>query len=160
MLEHWFWVPEVLRAVCCHYSYMSPAHAEAWEAGERHAKGVEHGPVQRPPREIPEALLRAVVRSRFVDAELAELRQLHFAVFDMVVHSPKDREEVLGMDFAALYNRLRTEILLIPGPEGEKEEGKEDGEMMNWRWGMGHARFGHMFGYAGAYDAGYYGYLL
>ena len=153
MLENWFWLPEVLRTVCCHYSYMSAEYKAAWE-DEQRKMGLQEGKeIKQPPRSIPEDLLKALVESRFVGDNLAELRQMHFAMFDMAVHSPESREETLGMDFAVVYNKLRTEILLIPGPEDDNAE-------VGYHWGNGHARFGHMFGYAGAHDAGYYDYLM
>ena len=58
-------------------------------------------------------------------------------MFDMAVHEPKTHEELEQTDCTALYNRLRTEITCLDGPEvlGMGDD-----------WGHGQATFGHLIG--------------
>ncbi|RKF79802.1 Saccharolysin [Golovinomyces cichoracearum] len=120
MLENWCWTDSQLKALSSHYLN-----------GEK----------------IPDDLIEKLVRVRNVNGALFNLRQLHFGIYDMTIHTPKDHEEVNAFKFSELYNQLRTQISGIKGPEdlGMKSD-----------WGNGQATFGHLMG---GYDAGYYGYL-
>ncbi|KAL2760251.1 hypothetical protein ACRALDRAFT_1046528 [Sodiomyces alcalophilus JCM 7366] len=120
MLENWCWTPSVLKSLSNHY-----------ESGEK----------------IPDDLIEKLLSTKHVNSALFNLRQLHFGIFDMTIHSPKSHEEAKAFEFSKLYNELRSQICGIKGPEvqGEKPD-----------WGNGQACFGHLIG---GYDAGYYGYL-
>ncbi|CZR62648.1 related to metalloproteinase [Phialocephala subalpina] len=120
MLENWCWTPSQLKSLSKHY-----------ETGEK----------------IPDDLIEKQISVKHVNAALFNLRQLHFGLFDMTVHTPKTHEEIENMKISELYNELRTEICGIKGPEASGL--KSD-------WGNGQATFGHLIG---GYDAGYYGYL-
>ncbi|SPN98406.1 related to metalloproteinase [Cephalotrichum gorgonifer] len=121
MLENWCWTPSVLKALSNQY-----------ETGEK----------------IPDDLIEKLIATKHVNGALFNLRQLHFGIFDMTVHTPKSHEQLKEMDIPGLYNGLRAEICGLKGPEafGEKSN-----------WGNGQATFGHLMG---GYDAGYYGYLF
>ncbi|KAI1334447.1 peptidase family M3 [Xylariaceae sp. FL0016] len=120
MLENWCWTPSQLRSLSNHY-----------ESGEK----------------IPDDLIEKLISTKHVNDALFNLRQLHFGIFDMTVHSPKSHEELEKLDASELYNSLRTEIAGLKGPEALGQGST---------WGHGQATFGHLIG---GYDAGYYGYL-
>lgn len=120
MLENWCWTPGPLKSLSRHY-----------ETGEK----------------IPDDLIKKLVATKHVNDALFNLRQLHFGLFDMTVHTPKTHADLEAMDVSKVYNELRVEIAGIKGPEAR---GKPS------TWGNGQATFGHLIG---GYDAGYYGYL-
>ncbi|KAI1379488.1 Metalloprotease [Hypoxylon crocopeplum] len=120
MLENWCWSPSELKTLSKHY-----------ETGEK----------------IPDDLIEKQISTKHVNDALFNLRQLHFGIFDMTVHSPATHEELEKLDPGALYNSLRAEIAGLKGPEALGEPST---------WGNGQATFGHLMG---GYDAGYYGYL-
>ncbi|KAK4188731.1 Saccharolysin [Podospora australis] len=120
MLENWCWTPSQLKSLSSHY-----------KTGES----------------IPDDLVKKLIATKHVNDALFNLRQLHFGLFDMTVHTPKSHEELEKLEVSDLYNKLRTEISQIKGPEAQGEPNT---------WGNGQATFGHLIG---GYDAGYYGYL-
>jgi metallopeptidase MepB len=142
MLENWCWTPSQLRALSGHY--------------ENGAK-------------IPDDLINKLVSTKHVNDALFNLRQLHFGLFDMTVHTPQSHEEAESMDISKLYNELRVEIAGMKGPEAQGEpryvippsldypaaRTVQTNELSS-TWGNGQATFGHLIG---GYDAGYYGYL-
>jgi metallopeptidase MepB len=139
MLENWCWTPSQLKSLSKHYSYLSSDYKAAFDA--------EHGNAAQPPETIPEELIQSIIKTKHVNDALFNLRQLHFGIFDMTVHSPADHEAIKKMKISEVYNQLRKEISKLDGPEVLGE---------SWEWGHGQATFGHLIG---GYDAGYYGYL-
>ncbi|MCJ1314153.1 hypothetical protein MMC25_007833 [Agyrium rufum] len=140
MLENWCWTPSQLKSLSNHYSTLSDAYLASWK--ESAPQGQE-----TPSKQLPDDLISSLVATRHVNGALFNLRQLHFGIFDMAVHEPASHDVVEKMDMSIEYNRLRSEIVPMDGPEA-------DGEPMDW--GHGQATFGHLMG---GYDAGYYGYL-
>ncbi|KAH7304424.1 peptidase family M3 [Stachybotrys elegans] len=120
MLENWCWTPGQLKFLSSHF-----------ETGDS----------------IPDDLIANLISTKHVNDALANLRQLHFGIFDMSVHSPESHDDLKKLDLSKTYNNLRAEISGLNGPESL-------GEPMDW--GNGQATFGHLIG---GYDAGYYGYL-
>lgn len=120
MLENWCWTPSQLKSLSKHY-----------ETGEP----------------IPDDLIDKQISVKHVNDALFNLRQLHFGIFDMTVHTPPSHDAATAFHLSSLYNDLRTQISGLKGPEalGMKSD-----------WGNGQATFGHLIG---GYDAGYYGYL-
>jgi metallopeptidase MepB len=90
MLENWCWTPSQLKSLSNHY-----------ESGEK----------------ITDDLIEKLIKTKHVNDALANLRQLHFGTFDMVVHTPKSHEEAKLMRISELYNDLRTQISGLNGPE-------------------------------------------
>lgn len=140
MLENWCWTPSQLKALSNHY-----------ETGEK----------------IPDELIEKQISTKHVNDALFNLRQLHFGIFDMTVHSPNTHEELENMDFSAIYNDLRTQIAGLDGPEALGEPRYVFFSNLVFQlshpltapqsnWGNGQSTFGHLIG---GYDAGYYGYL-
>ncbi|TVY12697.1 Saccharolysin [Lachnellula arida] len=120
MLENWCWTPSQLKSLSSHYV-----------TGEK----------------IPDDLIEKQISVKHVNDALFNLRQLHFGIFDMTVHTPKSHAEAEAFKLSELYNDLRTQIAGIKGPEALG---------LPSNWGSGQATFGHLIG---GYDAGYYGYL-
>ena len=106
MLEHWVWDGEVLGRFARHHQTGAP---------------------------LPEHLLDAMVRAKYVSSGIAALRQLFFSRLDFAYHSPGFDGDTTAK-LAELYA-----LSGFPYPEGTYFQG-------GW---------GHLFGY----DAGYYGYL-
>ena len=139
MLENWCWTPSQLKSLSHHYSYLSPEYLAAWEES---ASGAS-----RPSEQISDELIANLVKSKHVNGALFNLRQLHFGIFDMAVHEPESHSTLENTDISELYNKLRSEIVKIEGPEVLGQ---------GYGWAHGQATFGHLMG---GYDAGYYGYL-
>lgn len=112
ILEFWTWEPVQIKEISQHY-----------ETGEK----------------LDDALIDSLIRSKHVNDGLFYLRQVHFASFDLAVHSRT--EESPELDLQNLWNGMREEISLVGG----------DNEKM-----AGYAKFAHIMG---GYDSGYYGYL-
>lgn len=94
MLENWCWTPSQIKSLSGHF-----------ETGEK----------------IPDDLIQKLVATKNVNGALFNLRQLHFGIFDMAVHSPKSHEEAMELDPSKLYNELRTELVGFSGPEEQGE---------------------------------------
>ena len=139
MLENWCWTPSQLKALSCHYSTLSPEYLAEWQSVSSDE--------EKPSEKIPDEMIDNLVRTKHVNDALHNLRQLHFGIFDMTIHEPKSHEEIENVDLTVLYNKLRSEITALDGPETLGE---------GYDWGHGMATFGHLMG---GYDAGYYGYL-
>jgi metallopeptidase MepB len=140
MLERWCWLPERMKALSRHYSYLSPAYQEAWEA---QADGQA-----RPEEKIPEDMLAALMHTKRVYGAQFQLHNLALAMFDMQVHEPESRQALEEMGMGGLMGRLRAELT---GVEGFEAVGKAPD------WSTGYVVFPHMV--ASDYDAGMYGYL-
>ncbi|KAK3683064.1 metalloendopeptidase [Vermiconidia calcicola] len=140
MLENWCWTPSQLKSLSKHWSYLTPEYTQAWKEASKEGDS-------QPPKTMPEDLINSIVNTRHINDALFNLRQLHFGIFDMTVHTPSSHSAVESLDASSTYNRLRHEISKIDGPEALGE---------GYDWGHGQATFGHLIG---GYDAGYYGYL-
>lgn len=135
MLENWCWTPSQLRALSRHYSTLSPEYYDSWKeaSGSSSAK---------PEERIPDDLIHKLIKTKNLNGALFNLRQLHFGIFDMTIHEPRDHASLEAMDISETYNALRKDISKIEGPEVLGEGNK---------WGNGQATFGHLMG---GYDAG------
>ena len=85
---------------------------------------------------LPRALFDKMVAGRNFQSGLATLRQIEFALFDMLLHSEHDP----AADFMPLLQQVRSEVSVLPPPGFNR---------------MAHT-FSHVF--AGGYAAGYYSY--
>jgi metallopeptidase MepB len=90
MLENWCWTPSQLKNLSKHYV-----------TGEQ----------------IPDDLIAKQISTKNVNGALFNLRQLHFGIYDMIVHTPKSHEEAEAFKLSDLYNELRQEITGLKGPE-------------------------------------------
>lgn len=112
MLEFWTWNKNELTSLSKHY-----------KTGEK----------------IPSDLTNSLIATKHVNGALFALRQLHFGLFDMTVHTTNKPEE---LDLVKLWNGLRQEICLV-----------ENGHELS----KGYDSFGHIM--SDSYSAGYYGYM-
>lgn len=163
MLENWCWTPSQLKALSHHYSSLSPEYEAAWKEQPENKVSTT-----KPDEKLPDDLIENVIKTKHVNDALANLRQLHFGIFDMTVHEPKSHADIKDLKVSSLYNRLRKEIVGIDGPEvlGEGDDWGMYPVHPLWLYlnvlllitsiGHGQATFGHLMG---GYDAGYYGYL-
>lgn len=101
----------------------------------------------RPPEKIPDQLIATILSSS--PGPRHYLRQLFMYLFDMTVHQASGPEAIADMDIAKMWNDLRCSTCLLDNPS---ILGTAAGAC-----GHGYAHFQHLMG---AYDAGYYSYLL
>lgn len=112
MLENWCFKKNILSTISKHY-----------KTGES----------------LPDELIQRMQKAKDVNQGLSYLRQLHFALFDMKVHT--DYAGTNTSQLTNFWNSLRTQVAFLdPSPENPP----------------GEASFAHIMG---GYEAGYYGYL-
>lgn len=107
MLENWCWEKEPLKRMSSHYKDFTP---------------------------LPEDMLESLIKSRYANTGVFNLRQILLGTFDQTIHT---RAKV---DTASIMAELSQDILGIPATPGTNMA----------------ASFGHL---AGGYDAQYYGYM-
>eukprot|EP01114_Cavostelium_apophysatum_P016229 TRINITY_DN4565_c0_g1_i8.p1 TRINITY_DN4565_c0_g1~~TRINITY_DN4565_c0_g1_i8.p1 ORF type:complete len:854 (+),score=139.97 TRINITY_DN4565_c0_g1_i8:123-2684(+) len=118
MLENWCWNPDILRRLSGHYETSQP---------------------------MPDALIESLIKSRRVCEGLAKLRQIHYSLYDLVLHSnppfslDEDPQTNSGK-LSEMWINMRKETALIGAAPGSNVP----------------AAFMHL---AAGYDAGYYGYM-
>ncbi len=135
MLENWCWTPSQLKSLSRHYSSLSDEYLQAWKDASPDRK-------DKPDEKIPDDLIQKLIKTKNLNSGLFNLRQLHFGIFDMTIHEPKDHQALEEMQISELYNKLRKDISKIEGPEVLGQP---------YTWGNGQATFGHLMG---GYDAG------
>ena len=123
LLENWCWTPSQLKALSHHYSSISPEYEAAWR---EQANGQP-----KPDEKLPDELIKNLIKTKHVNGALANLRQLHFGIFDMKVHEPGSHAELEALKVTELYNSLRKEITQLDGPE-VLGEGSEWGKTLGY----------------------------
>ncbi|ODV62301.1 metalloendopeptidase [Ascoidea rubescens DSM 1968] len=113
MLEYWTWDKNILRNLSSHY-----------QTG----------------KQISDELLDDLIKTKHVNGAIFNLRQLHFGLFDMKLHTVES-SEVGKLDILHEWNQMREDISMI----------SNGGELTK-----GYGSFGHLLG---GYASGYYGYL-
>ncbi len=108
MLENFVWQPSILKQI-----------SSNWKTGQP----------------LPDNLIDALVRSRYVDDAYDYTGQIFYSEIDMAYHSSGPH-----VDTTALWDKLETQLMPLPAVEGIHPQ----------------AAFGHLMS---GYDAGYYGYL-
>ena len=151
MLENWIWVPEVLKDLGRHYSYISEQYSAFWKKG---AEGQPEKDVVGEDLEIkaeerlPDRLIEELVRTKTVNGAIDMLKQVHLASFDLAIHTPSSHDAAMEMDITKMWNTMREDIVGLSGPDGADGCGK---------WGIGQTGFPHIFR---KYDAGYFAYAM
>jgi Zn-dependent oligopeptidase len=108
MLENFVWQPAVLKQI-----------SSNWKTGQP----------------LPDDLISALIRSRYVNNAYGTTRQIMLAEIDMTYHTSGPH-----VDTTSVWNTLSAQLTPVATPEGIHPQ----------------ASFGHLMG---GYDAGYYGYL-
>ncbi|XWX01200.1 hypothetical protein V2A60_009226 [Cordyceps javanica] len=90
MLEHWCWVPHVLRTLSSHWDTKAP---------------------------ISDDLIANLVKTKNVNSSIFNLRQLIYSTFDMLIHGPESHEALEALDLAKVWNERRAEVSGVKGPE-------------------------------------------
>ncbi|KAJ5738646.1 thimet oligopeptidase, partial [Penicillium malachiteum] len=138
LLEYWCWVPECLRRLSCHYSYISPEYYSHWLSGQEQKNTVQ------PPRKFPLALAQNLGAAKQLNQGILTLRQVAFSKFDMQIHNPDAHDDIEAMDISGAYFSLLENTTGLGGPGN------------GYDWGHGHATTSH---YVWGQEACYYSYL-
>lgn len=131
LLENWIWVPDVLRRLGKHYSYLDEDYRTHYHRSQPAASTAAEAEEQ-----LPEHLASALARTKHVGAAHAMLHQVFLALFDLEAHSAAGGR----VDTTALWNRIKADVVGLPATGG-----------------FGQASFAHPFR---AYDAAYFTYAL
>lgn len=142
VIENWCWIPEQLKAMSKHYSYLSEDYLAAWKA--------QNEGQPQPPEQLPDDLIvRIVEPDRPKHNALHYLRQLSMCVFDMAVHQPSSHAEITELDIPATWDMLRRSVCQFDD-QAAVGHAKHAGH--------GYTTFQHLV--QDDYSAGYYSYLL
>ena len=109
MLENWCWTPSQLKSLSHHYSTLSPEYKAAWQ--EQAGKDAP-----QPEANLPDDLIENLIRTKHVNAALFNLRQLHFGMFDMKIHEPKDHAEAEAFKISEIYNQIGYDLTRLDTP--------------------------------------------
>jgi metallopeptidase MepB len=140
MLENWCWTPSVLKTLSRHFSYVSPKYFNSWNKGDQSKA--------QPPEKLADELIDSLIKARFSSVGLDAMAQLHLSIYDLEIHQLKSQEVAKSLELSKKFNAMRKVLTKMDGMEvlGEDDD-----------WGNYQAAWGHP---VGAYDAGYYSYLL
>jgi oligopeptidase A len=105
-----------------------------WDVLKRMTSHVESG------EPLPRALYDKMLAAKNYQSGLQTLRQIEFALFDMLLHSNAAPQTPEGADFLALLQQVRAEVSVLQPPAYSRTPNT----------------FSHIF--AGGYAAGYYSY--
>jgi metallopeptidase MepB len=146
MFEQFFWQEWHIMNVSLHYSHISSHHKELWRASlpedQRETKDL-------PPARLQDNVIAALVNTNLNRRNVRDqLKELFFATYDMLIHSPESHEKLERMNLTELFNKTKSEIYSLSG-----------GEVIGdgWEWGHGETVFRNVIN---GYDAGYYAYIL
>jgi metallopeptidase MepB len=142
MFEYFFWTPLHIKEVSHHYSYLSPNYEQTWRAENPEAQDL-------PPLQLPDDTVGKLLRLKHTNKPLSLLKNLHFSLYDMIVHTPASHEELSAMNFCEVFNKTRNDIMGLQGGEALGE---------GWEWAHFESLFRHING--GSYDVGYYAYVM
>lgn len=101
-----------------------------------------------PQQQIPDELVNSLVQVKHINEAIVQLSQISIGKFDMAVHEPASHAAVEEMNFPSMFNKIRSDIFPMDGPEVCGLSGE---------WGHPQTKLTRLMG---EYDAGYYGYLL
>ena len=145
MFEYFFWTARHIKEVSCHYAYLSIEYKESWLASG--TKTEEYGSL--PPQQLPDDMVESLLNLRYSDSPLAMLKDLHYATYDMIMHTPQSTKELNETNFCEVFNKTRNEITGLEGGEALGE---------GWEWAHFESIFRHVNG--GSYDVAYYAYMM
>lgn len=97
LLEFFCWLPQTLKLMSCHYSYLSEEYKQQWER-------MDPAAAKQPEKQIPDEMLSALIAAKNVNSAIWTARQVGLSIFDMKVHNPSSHEELEGLDIAKCIN--------------------------------------------------------
>lgn len=143
LMEQWAYIPEVLKRVSRHYSYISPAYADIWrktQGGDMNA--------QQPEETLPESQIESINNDKNAYSALSALKQVYYATYDMRINEADYvQNQINDLDMTTLFNQLKTNMTLT---EGAEAIGK------GWTSTHMQSTFTHIS--TSGYGVGYYGY--
>ncbi|ETS76207.1 hypothetical protein PFICI_11594 [Pestalotiopsis fici W106-1] len=145
MLEQFFWLESYIKDVSFHYSHIDSGMREVW------IKTLNEQERTNPPKvplQLSDEVVRSLAHTNQSRAVQDQLKELFFATYDMLVHTPASHAELETYNFTELFNKTRADIYKVPGGEALGE---------GWEWGHGQTVFRNIIN---RYDAGYYSYIL
>ncbi|KAK0384475.1 hypothetical protein NLU13_8561 [Sarocladium strictum] len=133
MLEHFCWLPEVLRSLSLHFTRVDKAFMDGWIK--------QHPGRELPSEKLPEGLLDVVMTRRAKGKVFKTLGIMVDVLFDLAVHNPSSRDALLQLNEVELYKDIyhRLKFRKLPDPS------------------YSHAQNGLL---VSGYDAGYYAYII
>ncbi|KAI1842107.1 hypothetical protein JX266_011640 [Neoarthrinium moseri] len=145
MLEQFFWVERHIKDVSFHYSHINSTMKNIWKAtlSDQHKTDLPENPVQ-----LNDDVVRSLAQTNQGRAVQSQLKELFFATYDMLVHTPGSHAELEMINLAELFNKTRSDIYKVRGGEALGE---------GWEWCHGQTVFRNILN---RYDAGYYSYIL
>lgn len=114
MLEQFFWVESHIKDISYHYSYISSSMMSAWMTSNGK---LEEQTLKPPPVQLDDNQAAALSRRNKNGNVRAQLNNLFFATYDLLIHSPASREELLRTNLTELFNKTRSSISGIHGGE-------------------------------------------
>jgi metallopeptidase MepB len=147
MLENWVWVPEVLKRLGRHYSYLSEPYREFWRLCKNPSNEKVEDVEVKVEETIPDRLIIDLIKSKSVNGAVEMLKQVRLALFDLAIHTPRDHGMAKEMDISSLWNDMREEIVGLASSDHDLGGSRSAGQ----------AGFPHIFR---KYDAGYFAYPL
>ncbi|KAJ5506684.1 Neurolysin/Thimet oligopeptidase N-terminal [Penicillium expansum] len=115
MLEQFFWIERHIKDISYHYSYISPSMMSAWMT--INGKSPDKKTPQIPPVQLDNDQAAALSQRNKGGNVRAQLSNLFFATYDMLIHSPASREELLRTNLTELFNKTRSSISGTHGGE-------------------------------------------
>ncbi|KAG6006985.1 hypothetical protein E4U21_006505 [Claviceps maximensis] len=137
LLEYWCWLPETLKMLSHHYSYVSEQYRNHWHRMNPQSS-------EQPQNEIPDDVVTTLVAAKKINVGIKTARQVALSLFDMKIHHPPSHRQLESMDIAKEYYDSLTRMSGLRGPA--------DGSTV----GNGHCTTPH---YIWGQEANYYSYL-
>jgi metallopeptidase MepB len=145
MLEQFFWMERHIKDVSFHYSHIDSSMKKMWRStlADQDESDVPEMPVQ-----LDDDLVRNLARTNQCKAVQDQLKEVFFATYDMLVHTPSSHAELEKLNLTELFNKTRSDVYKVRGGEASGE---------GWEWCHGQTIFRNILN---RYDAGYYSYIL
>jgi metallopeptidase MepB len=140
MFEKFLWTPRHMRECSLHYSHLAAAYADAWRAANPSRS--------LPPRQLPEETVVRLLEAHRSAYAVSARTQIMLGKWDLAVHGPRSHDDIVNMDLASVYNKMRTDMTGFASLE--VETGSYD-------WGHG---FANLRLISGGYAAYYYCYVF
>ncbi|KAJ6031938.1 thimet oligopeptidase [Penicillium herquei] len=146
LLEYWCWIPEFLRRLSYHYSYISPEHYSHWLSGQEQKDNTQ------PPKEFPLALAQNLGAAKQLNQGILTLRQVAFSMFDMQIHNPDTHEDIEAMHISEAYYSLLESTTGLGGLGNGYDLGHGHATTSHYVWGQEACYYSYLYTRALAAD--------